>query len=51
MASLAQMTRELIVERTLAGLAASRRQGRVGGRQRQLSESKVVAARQVLEAH
>jgi DNA invertase Pin-like site-specific DNA recombinase len=30
MASLAQMERELIVERTRAGLDAARRQGRIG---------------------
>ena len=30
MASLAQMERELILERTRAGLQAARRQGRVG---------------------
>ena len=32
MASLAQMERELLVERTRAGLAAARRRGRFGGR-------------------
>ncbi|ELY2957388.1 DNA-invertase [Enterobacter asburiae] len=32
MSALAEMERELIVERTLAGLAAAREQGRVGGR-------------------
>jgi DNA invertase Pin-like site-specific DNA recombinase len=31
MASLAQMERELIIERTRAGLEAARRQGKVGG--------------------
>jgi DNA invertase Pin-like site-specific DNA recombinase len=49
MASLAQMERELIVERTRAGLEAARRQGRVGGRKRQMTESKVAAARQLLQ--
>lgn len=48
MASLAQMERELIVERTRAGLAAARRQGRVGGRKRLMTESKIEAARQLL---
>ena len=48
MASLAQMERELILERTRAGLEAARRQGRVGGRKRQLTESKVDAARKLL---
>ncbi|WP_249823738.1 recombinase family protein, partial [Escherichia coli] len=32
MGALAEMERELIVERTLAGLAAARAQGRIGGR-------------------
>jgi DNA invertase Pin-like site-specific DNA recombinase len=31
MASMAQMERELLAERTRAGLAAARRRGRVGG--------------------
>lgn len=48
MASLAQMERELIVERTRAGLAAARSQGRVGGRKRLMTESKIEAARQLL---
>ena len=48
MASLAQMERELVVERTRAGLAAARRQGRVGGRKRVMTEGKVEAARQLL---
>jgi DNA invertase Pin-like site-specific DNA recombinase len=45
MASLAQMERELIMERTRAGLQAARRQGRVGGRKRQMTDSKIQAAR------
>jgi hypothetical protein len=48
MASLAQMERELIMERTRAGLEAARRQGRVGGRKRQITDSKVQAARKLL---
>ena len=48
MASLAQMERELIMERTRAGLQAARRQGRVGGRKRQMTDSKVQAARKLL---
>jgi DNA invertase Pin-like site-specific DNA recombinase len=50
MASLAEMERELIVERTQAGLAAARRQGRVGGRKRLLTESKVESAQRLLAA-
>lgn len=48
MASLAQMERELIIERTRAGLEASRRMGRVGGRKRLMTESKVESARRLL---
>jgi DNA invertase Pin-like site-specific DNA recombinase len=48
MASLAQMERELILERTRAGLEAARSQGRVGGRKRQMTDSKVQAARKLL---
>lgn len=48
MASLAQMERELIVERTKAGLEAARRLGRIGGRKRRMTESKVESARQLL---
>ena len=50
MASLAQMERELIVERTRAGLAAAKRQGRIGGRKRQMTDSKIQAARKLLES-
>ena len=42
------MERELILERTRAGLEAARLQGRVGGRKRQMTESKVQAARKLL---
>jgi DNA invertase Pin-like site-specific DNA recombinase len=48
MASLAQMERELILERTRAGLESARCQGRVGGRKRQMTDSKVKAARKLL---
>lgn len=50
MASLAQMERELIAERTRAGLEAARRQGRVGGRKPVMTESKVKAARKLLKS-
>ena len=49
MASLAQMERELIAERTSAGLIAARRLGRVGGRKRRMIDSKIALARQLLE--
>jgi DNA invertase Pin-like site-specific DNA recombinase len=50
MASLAQMERELIIERTRAGLEAAKRQGRVGGRKRRMTEGKVKAARKLLSS-
>ena len=48
MASLAQMERELIIERTRAGIEAARRMGRVGGRKRLMTESKVESAKRLL---
>jgi hypothetical protein len=48
MASLAQMERELIVERTRAGLGAARKLGRVGGRPRRMTTGKIESARQLL---
>ncbi len=49
MASLAQMERELLAERTHAGLAAARRRGRVGGRKRRMTPGKVESARTLLK--
>lgn len=48
MASLAQMERELIIERTRAGLAAARKLGRIGGRKRRMTDNKIKAARRLL---
>jgi len=48
MASLAQMERELTVERTCAGLALARALGRKGGRKRQMTESKIASAKKLL---
>lgn len=48
MASLAQMERELTIERTHAGLAAARAQGRLPGRKRKMTDSKISSARQLL---
>jgi DNA invertase Pin-like site-specific DNA recombinase len=48
MASLAQMERELLAERTRAGLAAARRRGRLGGRKRRMTPGKVDSARKLL---
>ena len=48
MASLAEMERELIVERTRAGLEVARQLGRMGGRKRQMTESKIKSAKKLL---
>jgi DNA invertase Pin-like site-specific DNA recombinase len=48
MASLAQMERELIAERTKAGLAAARKAGRIGGRKRSMTPAKIEAARTLM---
>ena len=48
MASLAQMERELIVERTRAGLEAAKQRGRIGGRKRRMTSSKIESAKQLL---
>ncbi len=48
MASLAEMERELTIERTDAGLQVARQLGRVGGRKRLMTESKIKSARKLL---
>jgi DNA invertase Pin-like site-specific DNA recombinase len=48
MASLTQMERELIIERTRAGLAAARKFGCVGGHKRRMTDSKIKVARRLL---
>ena len=48
MASLAEMERELIVERTRAGLDVARQLGRKGGRKRLMTDSKIVSANKLL---
>lgn len=48
MASLAEMERELIVERTRAGLEVARQLGRRGGRRRAMTDSKLASARKLL---
>ena len=47
--AIAQFERDLIRERTAAGLAAARARGRVGGRPRVMTEEKLKAARRLLE--
>lgn len=48
--ALAQFERDLIVERTTAGLAAARARGRVGGRPEKLSEQQIDTARALYES-
>lgn len=50
MSALAQMERELIVERTKAGLAAARSRGRIGGRPCSLSSAQQEQAKKLLES-
>lgn len=49
MAALASMERELILERTRAGLEAARRAGRVGGRKPVMTPEKKKAAQKLLD--
>ena len=49
MASLAEMERDLIAERTRAGLDAARKAGRKGGRPAKMTPGKITAARKLLE--
>ena len=49
MASLAQMERDLTIERTRAGLDAARRLGRTGGRKRKMDDSKLEVAKRRLQ--
>lgn len=48
MASLVQMERELIVERTKASINVARKLGRVGGRKRIMTDSKLANAKKLL---
>jgi len=48
MASLAQMERELTIERTRAGLEIARKLGRKGGRKRRMTDTKIESARKLL---
>jgi DNA invertase Pin-like site-specific DNA recombinase len=43
------MERELMAERTRAGLDAARRRGRVGGRKRRMTPGKVESAHKLLK--
>jgi DNA invertase Pin-like site-specific DNA recombinase len=49
LSALAEMERDLIRERTIAGLAASRARGRKGGRKPKMTDKQIACARQLLE--
>ncbi|GIG26906.1 recombinase family protein [Cellulomonas denverensis] len=49
-AALAEIEREVLVERTLSGLAAARARGRVGGRPVVVDAERLAAARQLIDA-
>lgn len=48
MASLAEMERELVIERTRAGLDAAKQLGRKGGRKPKMTSSKIESAKKLL---
>jgi len=48
MASLAEMEQELTIERTRAGLEVARQLGRMGGRKRLMTDSKIESAKKLL---
>jgi len=50
MASLAEMERSLIIERTRAGLETARRLGKLSGRKPKMNPSKIQAAKKLLES-
>ena len=47
--SVAQFERQLLIERTVAGLAAARAEGRTGGRRRKMSPQDITTARRRLD--
>ena len=49
MASISQLERELISERTKDGLAQAKKRGRVGGRPRAMSESQIENTKKLLK--
>ncbi|MDN6478683.1 MAG: recombinase family protein [Corynebacterium variabile] len=48
--ALAQFERDLVIERTTAGLAAARARGRVGGRPKKLTAQQTATARSLYES-
>ena len=49
-ASIAELERDIIRERTLAGLAAARARGHKGGRKKSITEGQKLEARRLAEA-
>ena len=49
MGAMAQLEREMIVDRTRAGLAAAKKRGRVGGAPRKMTPAKLAAAKKLLD--
>ena len=49
-ASIAELDRDIIRERTLAGLAAARAQGRRGGRKKSITEGQKLEAKRLADA-
>ncbi|MEO1396030.1 MAG: recombinase family protein [Cyanobacteria bacterium J06634_5] len=49
-ASIAELERDIIRERTLAGLAAARARGRKGGRKKSITEGQKLEAKRLAEA-
>ena len=49
-ASIAELERDIIRERTLAGLAAARARGRKGGRKKSITEGQKLEARRLAES-
>ncbi len=50
MASIVQMERALITERTCTGLKAAKLQGRTGGRKRKMTNGKLESAKKLLSS-
>lgn len=50
-AAVAQMERELLIERTRSGLTVARAQGRVGGRRRSITDKQIANAQRLYDEH
>lgn len=50
-AAVAQMDRELLIQRTQSGLTAARARGRVGGRRRSITDKQIAKAQRLYDEH